>query len=145
MTARQHALTLMSRKEALETELNAQFSILSANQSTMNTPLVDPEGFPRADIDVWAVRHARVRIIEIRNDLKSLVDEIATALTMVDKDDAASGPTNADGNLMTNGTHVSGSGIPEDLNPFARVDGVAPNSPAASAVSTFSGGPFELY
>jgi len=129
----------MSRKETLETELNAQFSILSANQSTMNTPLVDPEGFPRADIDVWAVRHARVRIIEIRNDLGNLVDEIATALTLVDKDDAASGSTSADGKLMTNGAHINGSGVPEDLNPFARVDEVAPNSPAASAVSRFSG------
>jgi 26S proteasome regulatory subunit N4 len=139
MAARQHALTLMSRKETLETELNAQFSILSANQSTMNTPLVDPEGFPRADIDVWAVRHARVRIIEIRNDLKNLVDEIASALTLVDKDDAASGSTSADGNSMTNGAHINGSGVPKDLDPFARVDEVTPNSPAASAVSRFSG------
>jgi 26S proteasome non-ATPase regulatory subunit 9 len=131
----------MSRKETLETELNAQFAILSANQSTMNTPLVDPDGFPRADIDIWAVRHARVRIIEMRNDLKNLVDEIAIALTLVDKDDAASGSTSAHGSLMTNGAHSNGSSVPEDLDPFARVDGVAPNSPAASAVSKFSGAP----
>ncbi|KIM30061.1 hypothetical protein M408DRAFT_328466 [Serendipita vermifera MAFF 305830] len=130
MAARQHALSLMSRKEALETEQTAQFSILSANQSTMNTPLVDPEGFPRADIDVWAVRHARVRIIEIRNDLKALVDEIAVALSKVGEDDASTGDG---GSSMTNGTHTNGSSVPEDLTPFARVDGVAPNSPAASA------------
>jgi len=139
MAARQHALALMSRKEELEAALNAQFSILSANQSTMNTPLVDPEGFPRADIDVWAVRHARVRIIEIRNDLKSLVDEIAAALALVGKDDgpddAAARSTGAEGGPRTNGSHVNGSGVPEDLRPFARVDGVAPNSPASSAVS----------
>ncbi|KAI0927158.1 hypothetical protein AcV5_007768 [Taiwanofungus camphoratus] len=71
---------LMARKENIEAELDAQLSILKANSSTLNSPLLDPEGFPRSDIDVWAVRHARVRIIELRNDLSALMDTIMTAL-----------------------------------------------------------------
>ena len=66
----------MSRKDAIEAEMEAQLSILQSNAVTIDTPLVDSEGFPRADIDVWAVRHARVRIIELRNDLKALMDEM---------------------------------------------------------------------
>lgn len=72
MAARQRAMNLMSRKEAAEADISAQFSVLCANESTMDTPLVDAEGFPRSDIDVWAVRHARVKIIELKNDLKLL-------------------------------------------------------------------------
>jgi 26S proteasome regulatory subunit N4 len=134
MAARQRTLDLMERKDALETELSAQFSILSANQSTMNTPLVDPEGFPRADIDVWAVRHARVRIIELRNDLKQIVDDIAVALTAVRSDDAAGRERNGVGAVMMNGTSHNEADSPEDLEGFVRVDGVAPGSPAAVAV-----------
>jgi 26S proteasome non-ATPase regulatory subunit 9 len=134
MAARQRTLDLMERKDALETELSAQFSILSANQSTMNTPLVDPEGFPRADIDVWAVRHARVRIIELRNDLKQIVDDIAVALTAVRSDDAAGPQRNGAGTVMMNGTSHNEADSPEDLEGFARVDGVAPGSPASVAV-----------
>jgi 26S proteasome regulatory subunit N4 len=129
--SRAHALSLMQKKETLETELQAQYSILSSNQSTMNTPLVDPEGFPRSDIDVWAVRHARVRVIELRNDLNGLIDEIATALIQADKEGDASGGGVA---KLTNGSSANGENAPNDLTPFARVDGVAPSSPAAAAV-----------
>ncbi|KAG8809714.1 putative 26S proteasome regulatory subunit [Serendipita sp. 399] len=129
MAARERALTLVSRKEALESELSAQFSILSSNQSTMNTPLVDKEGFPRADIDVWAVRHARVRIIELRNDLNALVDEMALALAAVGPADASSASSNTQTGTSTNAIEAS----QENLSAFAKVDGVAPGSPAATA------------
>lgn len=46
--ARKYALQLMERKDVLQAELNTQYDILSTNKATMNTPLVDPEGFPRA-------------------------------------------------------------------------------------------------
>jgi 26S proteasome non-ATPase regulatory subunit 9 len=40
----------MSRKEGIEAELDAQVSILRANNSTLESPLVDNEGFPRDDL-----------------------------------------------------------------------------------------------
>ncbi|EPQ54604.1 hypothetical protein GLOTRDRAFT_116453 [Gloeophyllum trabeum ATCC 11539] len=122
-TPAEQVRTLMGQKENLESELDAQFSILSANSSTMNSPLLDPEGFPRSDIDVWAVRHARVRIIELRNDMTALMDRIARALEGV-----------YDPNIV-NGTPTSASSAAQQasLSPFARVDGVAPGSPAATA------------
>ncbi|TFY68753.1 hypothetical protein EVJ58_g813 [Rhodofomes roseus] len=119
--------SLMTQKENIEAELDAQVSILKANSSTLNSPLVDADGFPRADIDIWAVRHARVRIIELRNDLDALRDTIATALQVVF--DPA---TSAKSEPLAPQEKAGSSDGP--LVPFATVNGVAPGSPAAAAV-----------
>ena len=119
--------SLMARKDAIEAEMEAQFSILQSNSVNMDTPLVDSEGFPRADIDVWAVRHARVRIIELRNDHKALMDKIMLALQEVYDPGQQSQDASAANSEAANGSDIA-------LQPFARVDGVAPGSPAASAV-----------
>lgn len=121
----EHVRGLMTRKEAIEAEMEAQFSILQSNAVTMESPLVDSDGFPRADIDVWAVRHARVRIIELRNDHKALMDKIMVALQ-----DVYDPSTVARDAPVSSSTQASSSA----LEPFARVDGVAPGSPAAAAV-----------
>ncbi|KAI0661941.1 hypothetical protein C8Q70DRAFT_1043186 [Cubamyces menziesii] len=118
--------SLMARKDAIAAEMEAQFSILQSNSVNMDTPLVDSEGFPRADIDVWAVRHARVRIIELRNDHKALMDKIMLALQEVYDPDQQSQDASAANSEAANGSDIA-------LQPFARVDGVAPGSPAASA------------
>lgn len=115
----------MDRKDAIQAELDAQFSILSLHQSTMHTPLVDREGFPRGDIDVFAVRHARVRIIELRNDMTTVMNDIAKALETLHTNPI---------NVPTSGE--SAFGKHGELRPFAIVNGVAPGSPAASAVRT---------
>merc|ERR1719430_371920 len=46
----------------------------------MDDPLVDEEGFPRSDIDVYQVRHARSNIRSKGNDLISIVARIETGL-----------------------------------------------------------------
>lgn len=124
ITTKEHALsnlnTLIASKTTIEDEIKSQAAILRTNNSTLDSPLTDEDGFPRADIDVWAVRHARVKIIRLRNDLTSLVDKIATALECVH----ASQP----------GDPESGGEIPQfPCVPFAKVDAVAPNSPAQVA------------
>ena len=112
---------LMDQKKVIEQQIEAQISILKANSSTMQTPLVDSDGFPRADIDIYAVRGARVRIIELRNDLKEVTDAIGKALERIyDPGSQAS----------SDGTIQSGT----DHKPFAKVDEVAPGSPAKEAV-----------
>jgi len=126
----ERARSLIARKDALEAELEAQGSILKANNTDMRQPLVDREGFPRDDLDVWAVRHARVRIIELRNDLAALMDEIAKALQTVYQP-----PAEGEGSATTaSAAAVSGEATIAELLPFARVNGVAPGSPAADAV-----------
>lgn len=126
---------LIARKDAIQVELDGQFAILSANNSTLRTPLVDPQGFPRADIDVWAVRHARVRIIELKNDMEKIMDDIGKALEGVY--DPRYGGNVTDGASAT-GTVSVDEASEEQKKVFARVDGVAPGSPAAQAVCIFS-------
>jgi len=118
----------MSRKDSIEAELDAQFSILKANNATLQSPLVDHEGFPRDDLDIYQVRNARVRTIELRNDLKAVTDDIAKALEAVYDPSAVPAPaSNSDGvETLTSAEEAA-------TKPFARVDGVAPSSPAAVA------------
>jgi len=47
---KEHARTLMIRKDGIEAELNTQLSILRANDATLQSPLVDNQGFPRDDL-----------------------------------------------------------------------------------------------
>lgn len=42
----------------------------------MKTPLVDGEGFPLANVDVYSIRHARQTLICARNDRQKLTDQI---------------------------------------------------------------------
>lgn len=121
-TERAHAL--MARKDAIESEIKTQFSILDTHNVTMQTPLVDPDGFPRADIDIWAIRTARVRIIELNNDLKDVMDAIGKALEGV-YDSSRDSPVPS---------IPSQDASSANLKPFAKVESVAPGSPAADAV-----------
>ena len=89
----------------------------------MTTPLVDREGFPRADIDVASVRTARQRIICLRNDVRDCTEAIAASLPFL-----LPRPEKADEAAMD----VDGAAS-EATTAFALVDGVAPGSPAASA------------
>lgn len=126
---REHARALMSQKEIIEAELDTQFSILKANNADMTTPLVDREGFPRADLDLYAIRHARRRINELRNDYKDVMNEIEKALQAV-YDPSTVGPSSP---AVAQHTTARTEDV-ESLSAFARVDGVAPSSPAAEAV-----------
>ncbi|KIO02830.1 hypothetical protein M404DRAFT_647376 [Pisolithus tinctorius Marx 270] len=128
---RERARQLIAKKDAIEAEINAQADVLKANSSDMTTPLVDREGFPRADLDIYAIRRARHRIIELRNDLKDVTNEIGKVLEQVfDPSVAALVPSTS--------VSVEASSLPSNIEgdkpkPFARVDGVAPDSPAAES------------
>jgi len=123
------AQALMTKKSEIETEIQSHLSILRTNNIDMKTPLVDSEGFPRADVDIYAVRKARVRIIELRNDLRDVVDEIAKALEEV----YARQPEAESRGQADDATKPEGEEDEDQLVPYARVDVVAPGSPAAEA------------
>lgn len=120
------ARVLITQKESIEAEIETHLSILRANNSTLRSPLIDADGFPRADIDIYAVRQARVRVIELRNDLDAAMNAIQKALEVVfdPKHAAASSASEPPTTVAT--------------TPFAKVDGVAPGSPAADAVRVIS-------
>lgn len=61
--ARDRVMKLIQEKDRIESEIREHNLVLQANNVGMQDPLVDAEGFPRNDIDVYKVRHARHRII----------------------------------------------------------------------------------
>uniref|UniRef100_A0A8C0YFV1 26S proteasome non-ATPase regulatory subunit 9 n=1 Tax=Cyprinus carpio carpio TaxID=630221 RepID=A0A8C0YFV1_CYPCA len=92
----------------------------------MDAPLVDVEGFPRADVDLYKVRTARHNISCLQNDHKAIMVEIeealhklhATARVKHKKDEAKMEVTEPTVSLPA---------------PFALVDAVTQGSPAFQA------------
>ena len=98
-TKRQELLTLSTKKQSLETEVSAIISELTSpiilpsstdnpNSTTtttappigIDTPLVDSEGYPRSDIDLYRARSLRKRFHEIKTDYKVLEGKIERGL-----------------------------------------------------------------
>lgn len=61
--ARDRVMKLIQEKDRIESEIRNENAVLAANNVGMDDPLVDADGFPRNDIDVYKVRHARHKII----------------------------------------------------------------------------------
>lgn len=89
-------------------------------------PLVDREGYPRADIDIYAVRIARNKIACLQNDHKAvmrLVEQKLHQLHAQDKGDTQHElPSNQKTSVPTN-------------QGFVKVNEVTQGSPASLAVS----------
>ncbi|KAJ2412541.1 putative 26S proteasome regulatory subunit [Coemansia sp. IMI 209128] len=115
----EHAQSLMKDKVALENEIRTLESDLKGMDATRETSLVDSEGFPRADIDVAAIREIRRSLICKQNDLKALMSQIEQSLISLHQ-----------------GTHDRSVPEPKPATirrPFARISKVEINSPASEA------------
>ncbi|NP_001002436.2 26S proteasome non-ATPase regulatory subunit 9 [Danio rerio] len=118
---------LIKRKDDIEEQIKAYYDMLESQAGVgMDGPLVDVEGFPRADVDLYKVRTARHSISCLQNDHKAIMVEIeealhklhATAKVTHEQDD----------------TQMESSGqTVETPPPFALVDAVTHGSPAAQA------------
>ncbi|XP_025269355.1 26S proteasome non-ATPase regulatory subunit 9 isoform X2 [Camponotus floridanus] len=125
--AKDAVLQLIKDKEKIESTLQALKELLDSNQIDMDESLVDSEGYPRQDIDVYQVRHARHKIICLRNDHKALMKKIEEGLHKVH---ALAEGSKAQDSVTPN---VSDSLETETLEPFLRVNLVSPGSPAEIA------------
>ncbi|PSR92079.1 hypothetical protein BD289DRAFT_429399 [Coniella lustricola] len=127
---------LQRKKENMESELKALSSVLDSHGVDMNTNLLTADGFPRSDIDVAQIRTTRARIIHLRNDYKDLMSKIEkhlhehfASLAEHLNDDDTTAPVAAAASEAPLRDY-----IPEALDePFAKVNTVADNSPAATA------------
>lgn len=59
---------------------SVQLDVLRSHGVDARTPLVDAQGFPRADVDLLAVRAARQRLAELRNDRSDVERQLAAAV-----------------------------------------------------------------
>ncbi|CAG7786453.1 unnamed protein product [Allacma fusca] len=118
-------LQLMRQRNNIDENIQALGQILQSNHIGMTEPLVDREGFPRNDIDVYQVRHARHKIICLQNDFKALTKEIEHKMQIFHQNQA-------------NGSDSSAMDIgePEEARrrvPIALVNLVSEGSPAFHA------------
>ena len=60
---REQVMEMMKQKEGLEEELKALQDVLKSQGVGMEEPLVDGEGFPRSDIDVYQVMMIMLKIM----------------------------------------------------------------------------------
>lgn len=97
----------------------------------MTTSLTTIDGFPRSDIDVAQVRTTRARIIRLKNDHKAIMAKVETAV----HEHFAAGKS-VDGVRASTSSQAPQAqpGATSAIEPpFAKVNSVAPNSPADTA------------
>jgi 26S proteasome regulatory subunit N4 len=143
---------LMRQKEKLENEANLlTHQLLSPGPNGqppagLKDPLVDQDGFPRGDVDLYEIRRQRNQLAMINTDHKNIMKEIEKELQIVYSNHAADDEvqTSQDhsseekSQTMTNGAITSFSLPPSssvDTSriiqiPFAIIDEILPNSPA---------------
>ncbi|XP_014359828.2 26S proteasome non-ATPase regulatory subunit 9 [Papilio machaon] len=78
--SRERVMKLIEEKDRIEREIQEQSAILLTNNVGMHDSLVDSDGYPRNDIDVYKVRHARHQIICLQNDHKAIMKKIEEGL-----------------------------------------------------------------
>ncbi|XP_031482433.1 uncharacterized protein LOC116252368 isoform X2 [Nymphaea colorata] len=123
---KEETMSLMKRRELIEEEMNAIISRLTAPGAPgISGNLLDSEGFPRADIDIMAIRSDRHRLAELRNDHRNLTSEIEKSLQVLHS--ARSSSSLAVPSEKSDAMEED----PVSRVPFAVVDEIASDSPAA--------------
>ncbi|XP_003462970.1 26S proteasome non-ATPase regulatory subunit 9 isoform X1 [Cavia porcellus] len=126
---------LMRRKEEIEAQIKANYDVLEGQKGIgMDEPLVDCEGYPRADVDLYQVRAARHNIICLQNDHKAVMKQVEEALHQLharDKEKQARDLAEARREALSRRSGQGESQGPPQA--FARVNSVSAGSPASFA------------
>lgn len=134
---------LVSQREMLEIEADAIHSELTSPSQTGGPPvgikggLVDEEGFPRGDIDIYNVKFKRKRLAEINTDYKALMKRIESILTEIYNLNQSQPIENPCGLAQSAGKESNSilTSTPQNtkLLPIAIIDEVFEGSPAETA------------
>jgi 26S proteasome non-ATPase regulatory subunit 9 len=87
----QRLRALALQKEEIEREIERLVSCLEVTPAGVRGPLVDEDGFPRSDCDVYQIRQYRQRLVCLQTDYRQIMREIERLLPEV----LTSGPTHA--------------------------------------------------
>ncbi|KHN85806.1 putative 26S proteasome non-ATPase regulatory subunit 9 [Toxocara canis] len=121
---------LIAQRDIIDKQIAEQEQILKENGVDMRSSLIDSEGFPLANVDVYSVRHARQAVICARNDRQKLNDRIEALmheLHAIAKQERPSSKSDSEGDESEQPVHRTSN------HPFARVDKVSSMSPAQQA------------
>ncbi|XP_064397028.1 26S proteasome non-ATPase regulatory subunit 9-like [Halichondria panicea] len=119
------AQELLEKRDGIELEIREQLAVLEQEGGVgMKGALVDREGFPRGDVDIYVVRTARQKVLCLQNDHKSLMKLLEKKLHAIHAEERERrGPTDE---LPSNQPVTRARG-------FVIVNQVSPGSPAAVA------------
>lgn len=134
----ERCLELEKQKADIESEIQSLLDYLDADgMPGLKGPLVDEEGFPRADIDIYSVRQARNRIACLKNDHKAVMSELETALHTLHATSRISVPLlttpASEGRPSSHGSTSEPSATYSGVRAFAIVESVSSGSPAEAA------------
>ncbi|XP_027173273.1 26S proteasome non-ATPase regulatory subunit 9-like isoform X1 [Coffea eugenioides] len=136
-------MKLMEQRSGIEAEMNVIIeNLCRPGGPGLSGNLLDSEGFPRADIDIPAVRAERHRLAELRNDHKDITEKInqniqvlhsarLTSTTTEDTGDAGMIDLNPSVNSATRDASRAMDVDVVVSKPFAVVDEITEGSPAA--------------
>jgi len=79
---KENIIKLYSQRSEIEKKANSIIQQLTSGQPPMgiNDPLVDKDGYPRADIDVYKARHLRNELACLRTDYKEFSTKLEISL-----------------------------------------------------------------
>ncbi|XP_028913720.1 26S proteasome non-ATPase regulatory subunit 9 isoform X2 [Ornithorhynchus anatinus] len=120
---------LVRRKDEIEAQIKAYYEVLEDQKGVgMHEPLVDTEGYPRADVDIYQVRTARHNIICLQNDHKAIMKQVEEALHQLharEKEKQAKDAAEAQDEARSQSQNLPRA--------FAKVTGVTAGSPASNS------------
>ncbi|CAI5650199.1 unnamed protein product [Oreochromis niloticus] len=118
---------LIKKKDEIEEQIKAYYDVLQDGVGVEDS-LVDAEGYPRADVNLYQIRTARHNISCLQNDHKAIMAEIEEALHKLHaREKAKREQDEAEAQEEAMEHQVT---LPP---PFARVDAVTEGSPACGA------------
>jgi len=130
MASTQRYQELCRKKTDIEKTLKELHDVLESQKGVgMTGNLVDKEGFPRADIDVYTCRHARHQISCLQNDHISVMEDIEEELVAIHS--AARAKASKSDVEMAEVVTKTREMMEVERVAFAEVDRVDAGSPAA--------------
>lgn len=148
MTAETHAnlveetRQLILERDNMESKLKTLVETLNSqtNGNGLLGSLVDSEGFPRTDVDVYNVRLLRVEIIRLQNDVKDITSKIEAHLYKVHAQAKLEGvvnqvPITSQPVLLISNDNTVNDNVNNEKTDtvLAIIDGVSPDSPSYDA------------
>ncbi|KAJ3604205.1 hypothetical protein NHX12_028946 [Muraenolepis orangiensis] len=125
---------LIKKKDDIEEQIKAYFAVLEDGVG-VEGPLVDAEGFPRSDVNLYQIRTARHNISCLQNDHKAIMVDIEGALHKLHAGEKSKRELDESqqAEAMEQDTSLPSPAPAPAPSPFARVDGVTQGSPACLA------------
>ncbi|TMS03528.1 26S proteasome non-ATPase regulatory subunit 9 [Larimichthys crocea] len=119
---------LIKKKDEIEEQIKAYYDVLEDQGVGVEGALVDEEGYPRSDVNLYQIRTARHNVSCLQNDHKDIMVEIEEALHKLHAREKAK--------RQQDETGAQDEAMEQQVTlppPFARVDAVTQGSPACGA------------